>query len=55
MFDDDRKEIIREPNIRYVHEPRTEVVEMTESPPRYSGLIDKYKQGSFWMQAELRP
>ena len=42
MFDDDRKQIIREPEIRYVHEPRTEVIEMRESSPGYSGIIDKY-------------
>ena len=42
MFDDDRKQIIREPEIRYVHEPRTEVIEMSESSPGYSGIIDKY-------------
>ena len=42
MFDDDRKQIVREPEIRFVHEPRTEVIEMSESSPGYSGIIDKY-------------
>ena len=42
MFDDDRKQIVREPEIRFFHEPRTEVIEMSESSPGYSGIIDKY-------------
>ena len=41
MFDDERKQIIREPNIRFIHEPRTEVVEMSDSAPGYTGITDK--------------
>ena len=51
MFDDERKQIIREPTVRYFHdsrmdhEPRTEVVEMSELPPGYTGIADKYIEG----------
>ena len=51
MFDDERKQIIREPNVRYFHDsrmdhqPRTEVVEMSELPPGYTGIADKYVEG----------
>ena len=51
MFDDERKQIIREPNVRFVrdsrmdHEPTTEVVEMSELPPGYTGIADKYIEG----------
>jgi len=51
MFDDERKQIIREPNVRYFHdsrmdhEPRTEVVEINELPPGYTGIADKYIEG----------
>jgi len=36
LFDDERNQISREPNIRYVHEPSTEVVEMDKLPSGYS-------------------
>ena len=43
---------MREPNVRFVrdsrmdHEPTTEVVEMSELPPGYTGIADKYSESS---------